>query len=49
MSGTAPSRRPVTVTVTGRSPTQILGVMGIGSFPINETQTARAITEQEAP
>ncbi|ROR91153.1 hypothetical protein EDD33_2015 [Nocardioides aurantiacus] len=39
----------VTVTVVGRSPTQILGVIGIGSFPVRETSTARAITEQGAP
>jgi Flp pilus assembly protein TadG len=39
----------VTVTVTGRSDTEILGVIGIDSFPIRETQTARAITEQDTP
>lgn len=39
----------VTVTVVGRSPTQILGVIGINSFPVRETRTARAITEQGAP
>ncbi len=39
----------VTVTVTGRSDTEILGVIGIDSFPISESQTARAITEEEAP
>lgn len=37
----------VTVTVTGRSDTAILGVIGIESFPIRETQTARAITEDD--
>lgn len=36
----------VTVTVTGRSDTEILAIIGISSFPIRETQTARAITEQ---
>lgn len=39
----------VTVTVTGRSDTEILGVIGIDSFPIRETQTARAITEEDTP
>ena len=37
----------VTVTVTGRSDTAILAVIGIESFPIRETQTARAITEDD--
>ncbi len=36
----------VTVTVTGSSATQILGVIGITSFPIEETQTARGISEE---
>jgi hypothetical protein len=39
----------VTVTVTGRSHTQILGVIGISSFPIKETRTARGLTEQDTP
>ena len=39
----------VTVTVTGRSDTEILGVVGVTSFPIRETQTARAITEEDPP
>ena len=39
----------VTVTVRGRAPTQILAVLGIGSFPILETRTARAVTEQGTP
>lgn len=39
----------VTVTVTGGSDTEILGVIGISSFPIRETQTARAITEEDTP
>ena len=39
----------VAVTVTGRSDTKILGVMGIESFPIRETQTARGITEEDQP
>jgi hypothetical protein len=39
----------VSVTVTGRSATRILGIVGIDSFPIDETQTARAITEQDPP
>lgn len=43
------SGRSVTVTVTGRSSTQILGVVGIDSFPISETRTAQAITEEDLP
>lgn len=39
----------VTVTVTGRSDTEILGVIGIDSFPIHEEQIARAITEEDIP
>lgn len=39
----------VTVTVTGRSDTEILGVIGIDSFPISEMQTARAITQDDTP
>lgn len=39
----------VTVTVTGRSNTRILGVIGITSFPIDETESARAITEEDSP
>jgi Flp pilus assembly protein TadG len=39
----------VTVTVTGTSETQILGVIGIGSFPIEESESARAITEEDVP
>ncbi len=39
----------VTVTVTGRSENQILGVIGVTSFPIEETESARAITEEDAP
>jgi hypothetical protein len=39
----------VSVTVTGSSDTEILGVIGIESFPIRETQTARAITEEDLP
>lgn len=38
----------VTVTVTGNSPTQVLGVIGITSFPIRETETATAITRPAA-
>ena len=37
----------VTVTVTGASQTQILGVIGIGSFPIEESESAQAITEED--
>jgi len=39
----------VTVTVSGRSPTRVLGVIGISSFPIRETRTADAITERGTP
>ena len=39
----------VMVTVTGRSENQILGVIGVTSFPIDETESARAITEEDAP
>jgi Flp pilus assembly protein TadG len=39
----------VTVTVKGSSANQILGVIGISSFPVDETGSARAITEQDAP
>jgi Flp pilus assembly protein TadG len=39
----------VTVTVTGASETQILDVIGIGSFPIEESESARAITEEDPP
>lgn len=39
----------VTVTVVGRSETQVLGVIGIESFPIDETGSARAITQEEIP
>ncbi len=39
----------VTVTVTGASETQILGVIGIASFPIEESESAQAITEEDLP
>lgn len=39
----------VTVTVTDTSTTQILGVIGIKSFPVNETRTATAITQGVGP
>ena len=39
----------VKVTVTGRSQTQILSVLGISSFPIQETKTATAINEEDVP
>lgn len=39
----------VTVTVTGKSETQILNIVGITSFPIEETETSRAITEDDRP
>jgi Flp pilus assembly protein TadG len=39
----------VTVTVTGTSQNQILTIVGLGSFPIQESQTAQAITEDDQP
>ena len=39
----------VTVRVTGESKNQILGVVGVASFPIDETESARAITEEDSP
>lgn len=39
----------VTVTVTGSSETKILGVIGISSFPIEESESAQAITEEDLP
>ena len=39
----------VTVTVSGKSSTQILGVIGIASFPIEETESAQAVTEADLP
>jgi Flp pilus assembly protein TadG len=39
----------VTVTVTGESTNQILGVIGVTSFPIDETESARAVTEEDSP
>ena len=39
----------VTVTVTGESTNQILSVIGVSSFPIDETESARAITEEDSP
>lgn len=39
----------VTVTVTGTSPNHILTIVGLSSFPIQETQTAQAITEDDQP
>lgn len=50
LNGTvAVSDRTVSVTVTDRSDTQILGFIGIESFPVRETETARAITEEDLP
>lgn len=39
----------VTVRVTGESKNQILGVIGVASFPIDESESARAITEEDSP
>jgi Flp pilus assembly protein TadG len=45
MTGTVKVRsHTVTVTVTGRSATEFLGIIGVGSFPIDETRSATAIT-----
>jgi Flp pilus assembly protein TadG len=50
MTGTiSVTGQTVSVTVTGSSETQILGVIGITSFPIEETETAQAITEEDVP
>jgi Flp pilus assembly protein TadG len=39
----------VTVRITADSENQILGVIGVSSFPIDETESARAITEEDSP
>lgn len=39
----------VTVTVTTESPTRVLNVIGIASFPVREEATAEGITEEDAP
>jgi hypothetical protein len=39
----------VSVTVTATSPTRVLGIVGIDSFPVRETQTAQGITGQDRP
>jgi Flp pilus assembly protein TadG len=39
----------VTVRITAESENQILGVIGVTSFPIDETESARAITEEDPP
>lgn len=50
MSGTVNvTAQTVTVTVSGKSSTQILGVIGIASFPIEEAESAQAITEADLP
>jgi Flp pilus assembly protein TadG len=50
MTGTVSvTGQTVSATVTGSSETQILGVIGITSFPIEETETAQAITEEDVP
>lgn len=36
----------VAVTITGRTPTRFLSVIGIGSFPIRQTRTAEGIERQ---
>lgn len=38
----------VSVTIRDRSPARILAVIGIDGFPVEETATARGITEEEA-
>ena len=48
MSGTVSvTGQTVTVTVIGTSANQVLGVIGISSFPISETESAEAITEED--
>lgn len=50
MTGTVSvAGRTVTVTVTTAAETQILGVIGIRSFPIEESESARGITEEDLP
>lgn len=50
MTGTVRVRGDtVQVTVTGRSQTQILSAIGVDSFPIRETRTARAISGAGTP
>lgn len=39
----------VTVRITAESENQILGVIGVSSFLIDETESARAITEEDSP
>jgi Flp pilus assembly protein TadG len=39
----------VSVTVTGTSPTRVLGIVGIDAFAVRETQTAQGITGQDRP
>ena len=39
----------VTVTITGSSPASILSIIGIDSFPIEESATAQGITGQGSP
>ncbi len=39
----------VTVRITAESENQILGVIGVTSFPIDESESARAITEEDSP
>lgn len=39
----------VTVAITTKSKTRILAAIGITSFPVHETETARAITEEDQP
>jgi Flp pilus assembly protein TadG len=50
MTGTVRVRsHTVTVTVTGRSATEILSIIGVTSFAIDETRSATAITEEATP
>jgi Flp pilus assembly protein TadG len=43
------ARDTVVVTVTDKSKNQILGVIGVTSFPIEETESAHALSEEESP
>jgi uncharacterized membrane protein len=38
-----------TVTVHDKVPTKVLGIIGIGAFPIDESATAVGITEEDLP
>lgn len=39
----------VTVTVHSQARTKVLGIIGIGAFPVDESATAEGITEEDLP